>query len=93
MDDTIVCPLCGGKAIPKVDEPYKGLYRCGRCGAIKFGEQWLRVCPACGKRVEKLYGYMVPHLCATCFEAKKAEQRAEGYVCSRCGEPRIACPH
>jgi DNA-directed RNA polymerase subunit RPC12/RpoP len=88
------CPLCGGKVYPKPDEPHKGLPRCGHCGAVEIDEgMFVYECEKCGSRGIRLYGLMIPHLCKECLDALVERQRAQGYVCNRCGQPFILCPH
>lgn len=91
-----LCPHCGAK---DANDPYHKVYyyngqpRCAIHGCVLRAGTWEFVCEGCGESVDGLHGFMVPHLCEACFEAKKAQQRADGYVCSRCGEPHVACPH
>jgi predicted RNA-binding Zn-ribbon protein involved in translation (DUF1610 family) len=96
MINPTTCPLCNGRVHPKGDEPHQGLPRCGRCGAIELYPEthtWVRKCAKCGHLTDELHGYMVPHLCKTCYDRVVAHQEAARFVCSECGEARIACPH
>jgi predicted RNA-binding Zn-ribbon protein involved in translation (DUF1610 family) len=93
MTEPTACPLCNGRVHPKGDEPHQGLPRCGRCGAIEVNGEWIKECAKCRERVTELHGFMVPHLCKTCYDRVVAYQEAIRFVCSKCGEARIACPH
>jgi predicted RNA-binding Zn-ribbon protein involved in translation (DUF1610 family) len=91
-----LCPRCQAKDTN--DRRHKvyfhnGHPRCAVHGCVLRAGEWEFTCEECGENADELHGYMVPHLCASCFEKTKAQQRAEGYVCHQCGEPRIACPH
>lgn len=71
-----------------------GIHRCEFCGATKQDRpdaQWRKVCAECGKEVDRLYGLFVPHKCAECLNAVRAEQIRLGQVCRMCRNPYCDC--
>jgi hypothetical protein len=70
---------------------YIGKPRCSRHGCVYVDGEWFFVCRDCGKRVDGLYGLMIPHLCKECYDAICAEQRRLGQVCSTCRNVIAAC--
>ncbi len=70
---------------------YEGLPHCQGCGSILVNGEWVFECKTCEKRVEKLHGLFVPHLCKECYDALIAKDIRTGNICTQCREPRSQC--
>lgn len=67
--------------------------KCERCGGYYAGELVAHVCKTCGATVPpgELVGLFVPHNCRDCQDKLRAQQRAAGRVCQRCGNVHAEC--
>lgn len=66
--------------------------QCDRCGAKRDTDGSFKLmCHKCGKKVTKLYGLFVPHLCHDCYIAIREEQIQKHEVCTICGKPYVDC--